>query len=337
MRWGLSLLVLGIFTAVMGIGCGDGEKEATTVRPTATIEPSPTSATTQQSTPSPTTTATQERGMKPVITPEVLPARLQDDHLLSLAISNCQSSMRKKCGPLCNQIPWSEENKSELLQAEDNLCTRTYAGIREGVSDEALTALANEFCSQAEALYAYVGTHFDLSACTQDTGELLLGLKAMGFPDNEPTPTPVPAGGRSRSDAIPLGQTAVVPPGWEVTVLGVDEDAWPEVQAENQFNDPPEEDYRMVMGTLRVTNVQTTDESTRISGGDFEFVGSRNQVYNTPDRWCGVTPNGLEAELFPQGTAEGTVCSQVGTDETGLILIASPSWDEEDQRYFALQ
>jgi hypothetical protein len=129
----------------------------------------------------------------------------------------------------------------------------------------------------------------------------------------------------------------VVPPGWEVTVLGVDEDAWPEVQAENQFNDPPEEDYRMVMGTLRVTNVQTTDESTRISGGDFEFVGSRNQVYNTPDRWCGVTPNGLEAELFPQGTAEGTVCSQVGTDETGLILIASPSWDEEDQRYFALQ
>jgi hypothetical protein len=152
-----------------------------------------------------------------------------------------------------------------------------------------------------------------------------------------PKTTPTPAAGLSRGDAIPLGQTAVVPPGWEVTVLGVDEDAWPEVQAENQFNDPPEQGYRMVMVTLRVTNIQTKDEAARISAGDFELVGSRNQVYKTYEQYCGVTPNGLEAELFPQGIAEGTVCLQVGIDETGLILIAGPSWDEEDQRYFALQ
>jgi len=151
------------------------------------------------------------------------------------------------------------------------------------------------------------------------------------------TATPPPAAGLSRGNALPLGQTAVVPPGWEVTVLGVDEDAWPEVQAENQFNDPPEQGYRMVMVTLRVTNIQTKDEAVRISAGDFELVGSRNQVYKTYERSCGVTPNSLEAELFPQGTADGTVCLQAGIDETGLLLIASPSWDEEDQRYFALQ
>jgi hypothetical protein len=64
-----------------------------------------------------------------------------------------------------------------------------------------------------------------------------------------PKATPTPAAGLSRGNALPLGQTAVVPPGWEVTVLGVDEDAWPEVQAENTFNDPPERGYRMVLIT----------------------------------------------------------------------------------------
>lgn len=152
-----------------------------------------------------------------------------------------------------------------------------------------------------------------------------------------PKATPTPAAGLSRSNPIPLGQTAVVPPGWEVTVLAVDEDAWPEVQAENTFNDPPEQGYRMVLITVRVTNVQTKDEAASISEGDFELVGSRNQVYSSFERSCGVTPNDLMAELFPEGTAEGTVCFQAGTDETGLILIARPSWDKEDHRYFALQ
>jgi hypothetical protein len=86
-----------------------------------------------------------------------------------------------------------------------------------------------------------------------------------------------------------------------------------------------------------VTNVQTKDEAATISEGDFELVGSRNQIYQTFDRSCGVTPNKLRGELFPSGTVEGTICFQAGTDETGLLLIASPSWDKEDQRFFALQ
>lgn len=152
-----------------------------------------------------------------------------------------------------------------------------------------------------------------------------------------PKATPTPAAGLSRSNPIPLGQTAVVPPGWEITVVNVNGDAWTAIQAENPYNEPPREGYRMVLVTVRVTNVQTADEAATISEGDFDLVGSRNQVYKTYEQYCGVTPNGLGAELFPQGTVEGTVCLQVGIDETGLILIAGPSWDDEDQRYFALQ
>jgi hypothetical protein len=162
---------------------------------------------------------------------------------------------------------------------------------------------------------------------------------ATPAPTMTPTPkaTPTPAAGLSRSNPIPLGQTAAVPPGWEITVVDVNGDAWAAVQAENPYNDPPQEGYRMVLITVRVTNVQTKDEATTISEADFDLVGSRNQVYSSFERSCGVTPNDLMAELFPQGTAEGTVCFQAGTDETGLILIAGPSWDKEDQRYFALQ
>ena len=127
-----------------------------------------------------------------------------------------------------------------------------------------------------------------------------------------------------------------MPPDWEVTVVDVNPDAWSVVQAANTFNEPPEEGYRMVLITLRVVNVQAADKADTISEGDFEMVGSRNQVYKTFDPGCGVTPNDLSAELFPQGMAEGTVCFQVGIDETGLLLIASLTWDDKDRRYFAL-
>jgi len=152
-----------------------------------------------------------------------------------------------------------------------------------------------------------------------------------------PKVAPTPVVGRSRSNPIPLGDTGVVPPGWEVTVLNVDPDAWPEVQAENMFNDPPEEGYRMLMVTLRATNVQSGEESDTISSYDFDMVGSRNEVYRGMEHYCGVMPNELGAELFPGGTTEGNVCTQIPADETNLLLIASISWDKEDRRYFALQ
>jgi hypothetical protein len=154
----------------------------------------------------------------------------------------------------------------------------------------------------------------------------------------EEPPAP-PAGGTSRTNPVPLGDTASVPPGWEVTVIGVNPDAWPVIQAENMFNAPPEEGYRMLLITVRVTNVQAGDEPDIIGEGDFELVGSRGQVYKTYERSCGVTPNELSAELFPGGTADGTVCFQAGTDETDLVLIADIgfSFTEETRRYFALE
>lgn len=158
-------------------------------------------------------------------------------------------------------------------------------------------------------------------------------------PESAGTPkaTPTSDTGHSRSNPIPMGETAVAPPGWEITVLNVDPDAWPKVQAENTFNDPPGEGYRMFMVTVRVTNVQSGDETDIISSYDFDMVGSHNEVYGGMEHDCGLIPNELGAELFPGGTTEGNICSQIPSEETDLLLIASIGWDKEDRRYFALE
>lgn len=160
-----------------------------------------------------------------------------------------------------------------------------------------------------------------------------------------PTPTPTPTGtaapaagaGLTRNNPVPFGRTLTVPPGWDITVVDVDWDAWPEVHAENMFNDPPEEGYRMVMVTVRAKNSQAGDEPDTIWDSDFEMVGSRNILYQTFDRSCGVIPDDLWAEVFPGGTVQGNVCFQAGINEANLLLIAALTWSDEDRRYFALQ
>jgi hypothetical protein len=156
-------------------------------------------------------------------------------------------------------------------------------------------------------------------------------------PTPSPTPSPAPGTGLSRNDPVAFGQTLTVPPGWEITVLDVDWDAWPEVHAENMFNEPPEEGYRMVMVTVRAKNVQSGDKSDWISDYDFEMVGSRNTIYPLSGLWCGVIPDDLGGEVFPGGTLEGNACFQAGIDETDLLLIAALEWSDEDRRFFALQ
>ena len=210
-------------------------------------------------------------------------------------------------------------------------------GVREGRVIGSVKTVALTAASPIEELEGLVRRlHEKIGAALKSPPE---PSEATPAPTRTPTPkaTPTPVAGRSRSNPIPLGETTVVPPGWQITVLDVNGDAWPVVLAENQFNDPPEEGYRMVLITVRATNVQTGEETDRVSEGDFALVGSRNQVYQTFERSCGVTPNELSGELFPGGTVEGTVCFQAGVDESNLILIGEASWDKEDRRYFALE
>ena len=126
--------------------------------------------------------------------------------------------------------------------------------------------------------------------------------------------------GTKRSSPISYGQRfrAGV---FDMQITAVDTDAWPEIEAENQFNDPPPRGKQFVMWTLTVWNVLGSyDESETITESDFELVGNQGVKYQTFEDGviCGVTPNDLSyEELYRGGTVTGTVCFAVPVSEIG--------------------
>ena len=145
--------------------------------------------------------------------------------------------------------------------------------------------------------------------------------------------------GLSRDNPVPAGQAYTIPEGWEVTVMDFIPDATQMVLAENQFNDPPAAGKKFAMVRLRGTNVsaESPDFDPTFS---FRVVGSLNVPYSTFDNSCGVIPGEFEnTEAFQGGTVEGSICFEVGADETDFVLFTEflLTFDEESRRWFAVQ
>ena len=141
-------------------------------------------------------------------------------------------------------------------------------------------------------------------------------------------PTEPPLG--TRVNPVPRGQSRQAPDGWQITVLDFSPHAWPLVQAENMYNDPPAPGNRMVIVRVAVTNAAAPDEPAWISDAEFYLVGSQNVRYSTfgEDSSCGVVPDDLAEKLFRGGTAEGNVCFQIADAEVDLRLLYEYAWDE---------
>ena len=116
-------------------------------------------------------------------------------------------------------------------------------------------------------------------------------------------------------------------------VTGIVEDAWTIVQAENQFNDPPEPGNRFYMLTVAVSYVSGAD-SLKVAEADYSLIGDNRTVYTPFGNSCGVIPDSLEAELFPGGQTEGNICFQIEADDGNFILIHEPFWSFEGERRF---
>ncbi len=109
--------------------------------------------------------------------------------------------------------------------------------------------------------------------------------------------------------------------GWEIRVLAANYDAWPQIQAANQFNDPPRPGNRMVLVTVQAANVGSDLAVSRnISASDFRITGDRGVVYTTfgDSTRCGVVPDSLAWDTFPGAVVTGNVCVQIPEDENGL-------------------
>ncbi len=159
-----------------------------------------------------------------------------------------------------------------------------------------------------------------------------------------PTPASVDpvktANSTSRQSPVPWGQSWSTPDGLVIRVVDVDLDAWPRVLAENQFNEQPADGMRMLIVRVEVTN-QNGDSMTprQIADSDYRVVGDRGIIYSSFDSTtrCGVIPDELDWELFPDATISGNVCVMLPQDEGELRLIYKPGsgWDE-DVVYFDL-
>ena len=135
-------------------------------------------------------------------------------------------------------------------------------------------------------------------------------LAPAPVPTATPTsvPSPVPTAttvGKVRTNPMPAGSTVTTDDGLAITVMSVDADAWPELQAENSFNDPPKEGHQFTFVEVRIQVVDSSfTNETSISYFDFDAVGSSGVVFDGFD--CGVIPNELSATMFQGGSLKET-------------------------------
>lgn len=125
----------------------------------------------------------------------------------------------------------------------------------------------------------------------------------------------------------PVNNFQTMPDGWVIKINSFDTDAWPEIQEENMFNDPPANDKRMVMVNISVIN-KTMDSPNFIWEFDFYMGGSLNIEYSTfSGDTCGVTPDYLDENLYLNGESSGNVCFQVGIFEDNFKLAYQYEYD----------
>ena len=109
---------------------------------------------------------------------------------------------------------------------------------------------------------------------------------------------------------------------FDMQITDVDMDAWPEIQAENRFNDPPADGRRFVMWTLVIENTRgLQDLSQEASEYDFTAVVSGlvfDHLFGDAD--CGIYPNYLNHDLFLGGRLEANICLSIPDDDSNITL-----------------
>ena len=162
------------------------------------------------------------------------------------------------------------------------------------------------------------------------TPELTPEPTAVPTPEPTPEPTSTPGNISTRLNPVPFGQAFRPPTSpWELKVTSVDRDAWPEIEAESDFNDPPDSGNKFVLIAVEVRNRGTTADSFSAHG--LSMVGSRNVEYEGSVLNCNINslPNEFDysARIFPNGTATGTICHEVMASETNSLVLFGDYFD----------
>jgi len=175
----------------------------------------------------------------------------------------------------------------------------------------------------------------------------------VATPTPEPTQTPNPTATNTptsqsgnlgtKSNPVPLGQYFRPPSSpWELKVVSVDWDAWPEIQAANQFADPPDPGNRYVSVRISVGNrASTPREFHTLVRNKIGTVGASLVAQDSRDASNSCTYNKMpdkfdnERDIFPGGELEGSVCFEVlSSDINSLFLYGDyDALDLSDRTY----
>lgn len=143
---------------------------------------------------------------------------------------------------------------------------------------------------------------------------------AADAPTQEPTrdPEPTPEEG-SRENPFLIGDD-VGNDDW-AAMLGEPHEAWDEIRAENQFNDPPADgmEFWMLPITVTYTGTDTGDPMWDLT---FGFVGDDGRTY---DDDCGVIPDEMwkVGEMYEDAEATANVCFEVPKGAPGLWTVSA--------------
>ncbi len=116
---------------------------------------------------------------------------------------------------------------------------------------------------------------------------------------------------------------------WEMTIVSINDDAYPELLDANMFNDPPHPGWQYVLFNARVKYLGDQSSSTRWFNSRVRAVGASGRTYqNSLSYSCGVFPEpditvlGSGIEMFPGSTIEGNLfCLEVQSSDLASLVV----------------
>ena len=128
--------------------------------------------------------------------------------------------------------------------------------------------------------------------------------------------------GTSRFNPLPLGKTLVVGE-WEISVIGIERDAYGKIEEMNMFNSEPNPGEEAVLVKLEVKLISSPTVKSSINLFSFKLVGEKGFVYE--HRWDVLEPE-VDREIFGGTVIQGYLSFNVARGEKGLVLIYRDAW-----------
>jgi hypothetical protein len=110
---------------------------------------------------------------------------------------------------------------------------------------------------------------------------------------------------------------------WEISVIGIERDAYGRIKEMNMFNSEPKPGEETVLVKLEVKLITSPTVKSTINLFWFKLVGEKGSVYE--HRWDVLEPK-VDREIFGGTAIQGYLSFNVARGEKGLVLIYRDAW-----------